>query len=85
MLTDMMNRMLKAAKSARTCMVVYFHNLGQFDGLFILRHLTMEHRGLLVDPMVRNRVIYKITVYTVSVCLGVSASASPLQCCQLVS
>ncbi|KAG2481366.1 hypothetical protein PVAP13_J672500 [Panicum virgatum] len=66
MLTDMMNRMLKAAKSARTCMVVYFHNLGQFDGLFILRHLTMEHRGLLVDPMVRNRVIYKITVYTVS-------------------
>lgn len=66
MLTDMMNRLIKDAKSTRTSMVVYFHNLGQFDGLFILRHLTMEHRELLVEPMVRNRVIYKISVYTVS-------------------
>ena len=66
MLTVMMNRFIKEARSARTCLVVYFHNLGQFDGLFILRHLTMEHRGLVVEPLVRNRIIYKISVYTVS-------------------
>jgi hypothetical protein len=39
---------------------VYFHNLGKFDGLFILYYLTNKLDGMNLDLITRDNVIYEI-------------------------
>ncbi|XP_074313961.1 LOW QUALITY PROTEIN: DNA polymerase-like [Silene latifolia] len=44
--------------------IIYFHNLGRFDGLFLIKHLTLHHQDLRIKPLIRNYTIYEITVYS---------------------
>jgi len=43
---------------------IYFHNFARFDGFFILKHLVLHHTSYKVKPLIRNNMIYEITVYS---------------------
>lgn len=59
-LTDFINALEKKASQAkiRTC---FYHNLGRFDGLFLLKFYT--ELGCSVKMLCRNRNIYEIRVF----------------------
>lgn len=60
MLSDMISRIITDARKQRRSVTLYFHNFGRFDGILLLRHLTLYHPALDVKPLVRNSRIYEI-------------------------
>ncbi|XP_050216023.1 DNA polymerase-like [Mercurialis annua] len=42
---------------------VYFHNLGRFDGIFILKYYVNRGNKYKIKPLLRNHKIYKFKVY----------------------
>ena len=53
--------LVKQGKGVRT---VFLHNLGRFDGLFILRYLLQRKNteGWIIRPVIRNNKIYEIAL-----------------------
>ena len=66
MLTEMINRIVKDVQRRGSSMVVYFHNLSQFDGIMILSFLTKSYKNCHIEPIMRNDCIYSIKLYKVS-------------------
>ncbi|XP_055814596.1 DNA polymerase-like [Solanum dulcamara] len=60
-LEDFVSRIEHIAKGFRPALTIYFHNLGRFDGLFLLKHLTSNWKGE-VRTIMRNNRIYEISV-----------------------
>lgn len=63
-LSKMMRRMEREAGKAGKTLVIYFHNLGRFDGIILLNYLATKERDVYeVKPIIRNGNIYRISVY----------------------
>ncbi|KAK4344956.1 hypothetical protein RND71_035132 [Anisodus tanguticus] len=60
-LEDFLSRIEHIAKGFRPALTIDFHNLGRFDGVFLLKHLTSNWKGE-VRPIMRNNRIYQIGV-----------------------
>jgi hypothetical protein len=63
LLSEMIDNILSDAKHLRGAVTLYFHNMSQFDGILILRHLTLTHKDVHVEQLVRNSRIYEISIY----------------------
>ena len=64
MLEDMIKRIITDVKKERRSIVIYYHNLGKFDGIILLRHITLYHKNLTIKPLIRNSNIYEIAIYS---------------------
>lgn len=64
MLDSFIFRIASLTKQNREVKTVYFHNLGRFDGLFILKHLVLYHPNYKVKPLMRDNKLYEIAVYS---------------------
>lgn len=64
MLQDMITRIITDVKKERRMIVIYFHNLGKFDGIILLRHIILFHKNLTIKPLIRNSQIYEIAIYS---------------------
>ncbi|KAK4363265.1 hypothetical protein RND71_018506 [Anisodus tanguticus] len=58
---DFLSSIEHIAKGFRPALTIYFHNLGRFDGVFLLKNLTSNWKGE-VRPIMRNNRIYQISV-----------------------
>ncbi|CAN4091511.1 unnamed protein product [Withania somnifera] len=61
MMDDFLSRIEHISKGFRSVLTIYFHNLGKFDGIFLLKHLVSNWKGD-VRPLVQNHRIYEISV-----------------------
>ncbi|XP_042453061.1 DNA polymerase-like [Zingiber officinale] len=52
-----------AVKRKPRLRTVYFHNLSQFDGIFLLKHLVCHHKGYTLTPLMRNHKLYELKVF----------------------
>jgi len=52
----------KLVRMQRRSCVVYFHNMGRFDGIILLKHLVNHHTNYTLKPLMRNGVMYEIKV-----------------------
>ncbi|KAF3635477.1 hypothetical protein FXO38_17508 [Capsicum annuum] len=61
MMDDFLSKIEHISKGFRSVLTIYFHNLGKFDGIFLLKNLVSNWKGD-VRPLVRNHHIYEISV-----------------------
>lgn len=64
MLLSFLFRIENICRRNITVKTVYFHNLGRFDGIFILKHLALYHPNYTVKPLMRDNRLYEIAVYS---------------------
>jgi hypothetical protein len=64
MLNSLINRIASITRQNSSAKTIYFHNLGRFDGIFILKHLSLYHPNYTVTPLMRNSTLYEIAVYS---------------------
>ncbi|XP_048489772.2 DNA polymerase-like [Beta vulgaris subsp. vulgaris] len=64
MLKSLIFRIENITRRNSTVKAVYFHNLGRFDGSFILKHLALYHPNYTVKPLMRDNKLYEIAVYS---------------------
>lgn len=62
-LTDLMTRIAFIVKTNPAIRVVYFHNFSRFDGIILLRHLVLNEKKYTIKPLMRNHVLYEISIY----------------------
>nr|QXT50775.1 hypothetical protein [Stipa capillata] len=56
--------MIRVVKRERRALVLFFHNFARFDGILLMRHLMMNHKDLRCEPLMRNRIMYELRIYT---------------------
>lgn len=68
MLFDFIERLSVVVKKDPSIKTVYFHNLGRFDGILLLKYLV-SHDGSMkysIKPIMRNNLLYEISIYCIS-------------------
>ena len=50
-------------KSVGKVRTIYFHNLGSFDGLFLLNYYVSKGNRYKIKPLIRNHKVYELKVY----------------------
>lgn len=64
MLKSFIFRVAAITRQNSTAKTIYFHNLGRFDGIFLLKHLALYHPNYTVQPLMRDNRLYEIAVYS---------------------
>lgn len=65
-LRDLVFRIETLARQEHSCLTVYFHNFGRFDGILLLKHLSCHHKGYKLVPLMRNNILYELVVCSAS-------------------
>ncbi|PRQ23031.1 putative ATP synthase, F0 complex, subunit A [Rosa chinensis] len=63
MLFDFLERLAVVVRKNPSMKTVYFHNLSRFDGILLLKYFVNNSEKYTVKPLIRNNLIYEITVY----------------------
>lgn len=63
-LNDLILRIPSYVRKSKSPLTIYFHNLGRFDGIILLKHLACHHKSYRVKPLMRNHRLYEIVVYS---------------------
>ena len=64
MLKSFIFRVATITRQNSSAKTIYFHNLGRFDGIFLLKHLALYHPNYTVKPLMRDNRLYEIAVYS---------------------
>ncbi|KAG5107158.1 hypothetical protein JHK82_044128 [Glycine max] len=64
MLKSFIFRVAAITRQNRSAKTIYFHNLGRFDGIFLLKHLALYHPNYTVTPLMRDNRLYEVAVYS---------------------
>ncbi|KAL2330707.1 hypothetical protein Fmac_018288 [Flemingia macrophylla] len=64
MLKSFIFRVEAITRQNSTAKTIYFHNLGRFDGIFLLKHLALYHPNYTVQPLMRDNRLYEVAVYS---------------------
>lgn len=64
MLKSFINRVAAITRQNSTAKTIYFHNLGRFDGIFLLKHLALYHPNYTISPLMRDNRLYEVAVYS---------------------
>jgi hypothetical protein len=64
MLKSFIFRVAAITRQNTSAKTIYFHNLGRFDGIFLLKHLALYHPNYTVKPLMRDNRLYEIAVYS---------------------
>lgn len=64
MLKSFIFRVATITRQNSSAKTIYFHNLGRFDGIFILKHLALYHPNYTVKPLMRDNRLYEVAVYS---------------------
>ena len=63
MLLEFYTKLEDCVKKNHGLKTIYFHNLGRFDGIFIIRYFVDRGHKYTIKPLVRNNRIYEIKIY----------------------
>jgi hypothetical protein len=61
---DLVLRILSIVRQEQSPLTIYFHNFSKFDGIILLKHLACHHKSYKLKPLMRNRRLYDLAVYS---------------------
>lgn len=64
LLIDMVCKIEALVRQEKKAKIIYFHNLGRFDGIILLKHLACYHNKYTLKPLMRNNRLYELAVYS---------------------
>ena len=63
-LYDLVKRISTIARQEKGTLTIYFHNFSKFNGIFMLKHLACHHQSYKIKPLMRNNMLYELSVYS---------------------
>lgn len=63
LLYDLIVRISIIARKEKSVLTIYFHNFSRFDGIILLKHITLHHKNYRLKTLMRNLRLYELTVY----------------------
>ena len=63
-LYDLVKRIERIVRQEHEPLTIYFHNFSRFDGILILKHLACHHKSYKLKPLMRNNMLYELSVYS---------------------
>ena len=64
MLSQFRTRLASNVKFNPSLQTVYFHNFGRFDGIILMEYFIRDEKEYIIKPLMRNRILYQISVYS---------------------
>lgn len=63
-LYDLVLRISTIVRQEKSIMTIDFHNFSRFDGIILIKHLACHHKNYKLKPLMRNRMLYELAVYS---------------------